>query len=99
MTVSFRKTFCPTKEEQIDTIEMLIKIHKSQFGDCSTCLFHLPTDLPGFVTDYGSCRMNSPIFAQKVCGLKDIPCICYAEDTKEIQKLQDMLKSLKGENK
>ena len=94
----FRKVFCPTKEEQIEKFEMLIKLHEDQLNHCSTCVFHTPTDMPGFVTDYGSCRVNSPIFAEKVCGLREIECRFYAEDVTEVNRLKELLMEyLKGE--
>lgn len=96
MMGSFRKIFNPTKEEQIESIEMLIKLHEDQIGHCSTCMFHIPTDMPGFVTDYGECRVNSPIFAEKVCGLREIRCSHYVEDVTEINRLKSMLKKIEG---
>ena len=95
---SFRKVFHPTKEEQIESTEMLIKLHEDQLNHCSTCVFHIPTDMPGFVTDYGDCRVNSPIFAEKVCGLKEIKCPYYAEDVAGINRLEKILEDLKGGN-
>ena len=94
--MSFRRIFNPTVEEQIESIKMLIKLHKKQLGHCSTCIFHIPTDMPGFVTDYGSCRANNPIFSEKVSGLKQIRCSFYAEDVSKINQLQKTLKGLEG---
>ena len=98
MLSSFRKVFCPTKEEQIKDLETVLKLHQDNLYHCSTCVFHILTDMPGFVTDYGSCRVNSPIFVEKVCGLKEIECAYYAEDVTEINRIKDLLKELKGEN-
>lgn len=95
---SFRKIFCPTKEELIENIEATIRIHKKCFNHCATCVFYIPTDMPGFVTDYGSCRLDCPIFSEKVCGHKDLKCSYYVEDVTEINRLEESLKDLKGEN-
>lgn len=97
MMASFRETFFPTKEEQIKSLEKFIELHNEQIGHCSTCAFHEPTDAPGFVTDYGSCRADSPIFAKKVCGLEEIDCSSYEEDFSIINLAKDSLAELKGE--
>lgn len=98
MMSNFRKIFNPTKEQQIKDIETLIKLHEDQRNHCSTCVFHIPTSMPGFVTDYGDCRVNSPIFSEKVCGLKEVRCSYYVEDPTEINRLKKLLEGLKGEN-
>lgn len=76
---SFRRVFSPTPEEQILDLEMLLQLHMDQIGHCSTCENLIPGDMPGFVTDYGSCRVGSLIFAEKVCGLRDEVCPMYKE--------------------
>lgn len=96
MLADFRKVFFPTKTELIEDYERAIDLHNKQIGHCSTCVFHIPTNMPGFVTDYGDCRVNSPIFTEKVCGLRDINCSYYAEDFTEISKLKSELGRLKG---
>ena len=35
---------------------------------------------PGFVTDYGGCRMGKAFFAEKACGLVDHVCDGYTEE-------------------
>lgn len=37
MIASFRRTFLPTPEEQIQDLEMILKLHTEQIGYCSTC--------------------------------------------------------------
>ena len=97
MMSSFRKVFNPTKEELIESFETVSKLHQDNLYHCSTCAHHFLTDMPGFVTDYGSCRLNSPIFTEKVCGLRDIECPYYVEDITEVNRLKELLKDLKGE--
>lgn len=95
---SFRRIFHPTKEERIEDLKTVLKLHKDNLYHCSTCANHFLTDMPGFVTDYGSCCLNSPIFAEKVCGLREIECPFYVEDVTEVNRLKGLLKELKGEN-
>ena len=40
MIASFRRTFLPTPEEQIQDLEMILKLHTEQIGYCSTCKNH-----------------------------------------------------------
>lgn len=98
MLADFRRVFFPTKEELIKDYERVLKLHNDQIGQCSTCVFHTPSEMPGFVTDYGDCQVNSPIFLEKVCGSKDIDCAHYAENVTTANELKLELKRLKGEN-
>lgn len=83
MIASFRRTFLPTPEEQIQDLEMILKLHTEQIGYCSTCKNHISSDMPGIVTDYGSCNVDSPVFAAKVCGLRENTCPLYIEESVE----------------
>ncbi len=93
MMESFRRVFHPTVEEQIQDYELLLRLHKEQLGHCSTCANHISSDMPGFVTDYGECRAGIPNFAEKVCGLEQLPCQQYIEESiepilREIERLK-----------
>lgn len=83
MIASFRRTFLPTPEEQIEDLEMVLRFHTEQIGHCSTCKNHISSDMPGIVTDYGSCNVDSPVFAAKVCGLRENTCPLYIEESVE----------------
>ena len=83
MIASFRRTFLPTPEEQIEDLEMVLRFHTEQIGHCSTCKNHISSDMPGSVTDYGSCNVESPVFAAKVCGLRENTCPLYIEESVE----------------
>lgn len=83
MIASFRRTFLPTPEEQIEDFEMVLRFHTEQIGHCSTCKNHISSDMPGIVTDYGSCNVDSPVFAAKVCGLRENTCPLYIEESVE----------------
>lgn len=92
---NFRKVFCPTKAEQIQSMSYLIALHKEYVGYCETCANYVPSDLPGFVTDYGECLAKNPIFAQRVCGLSNATCEQYVEDRDTIDKLEGLLNAMK----
>lgn len=53
MMNDFRRTFCPTIEEQIEDLENLLRVHNELVPEhgCSTCDYckHV-IDYPGFVT-------------------------------------------------
>lgn len=100
MMASFDKVFNPTKEDMIRNYETLVELHRKYFGECCTCKFYSPptSDLSGFVMDYGNCVLSKDIFSAKVCGLKDVECDCYEEDTSdlkdylsEIERLQEVI--------
>lgn len=97
MIASFRRTFLPTPEEQIQEYEMVLRLHAEQLGHCSTCENHISSDMPGFVTDYGSCNVDSPAFAEKVCGLREETCPLYMEKSVEpIKQEIDRIKQICG---
>ena len=93
MIASFRRTFLPTPEEQIQEYEMVLRMHTEQIGYCSTCENYISSDMPGFVTDYGNCRVDSPVFEAKVCGLKDENCPLYAE--KSVEPIKEEIERIK----
>lgn len=95
MMVDFRRIFRPTAEEQIEDYELLLRLHKEQLGRCSTCANLIPSDLPGYVTDYGECSADSPLFPAKVCGLEEQICPLYAE--RSVESLKQEIARLKRE--
>ena len=52
---SFRRIFCPTLEERINDLKLIIRLHEESIGTCFTCEHHISSSTPGFVMDYGSC--------------------------------------------
>lgn len=92
MMVDFDKVFKPTKEDEIRSYEILVKLHRESIGECCTCKNYIasPSDLPGFVTDYGACRLNKDIFHEKECE-------SYEEDTDQINGFLAEIEKLKGE--
>ena len=95
MTASLRRTFSPTPEEQIQDLEMILRLHAEQIGRCSTCERHTPSDMPGHVTDHGGCTVDSPLFPAKVCGLEDKICPLYVE--RSVESLEKEIERLKQE--
>lgn len=67
-------------EEEAEMCRAAIKLHEEQIGDCSTCVNLDRSTEPGFVTDYGGCRMGKAFFAEKACGLVDHVCDGYTEE-------------------
>lgn len=108
MIASFDKAFNPTKKDKIRNYETLVELHRKYIGECCTCKFYSPppSDLPGFVMDYGDCVLSKDIFSAKVCGLKDVECNCYEEDTSdlkdylsEIERLQEINDEIRKRSK
>lgn len=94
----FRRIFNPTKEEQIQDLEQLIRLHNMQIGHCSTCIHHEESRMPGFVTDYGKCKKRVRIFYKKVVdSSQHIPCKQYEEDAEYVQLLKKQIQLLKTE--
>ncbi len=96
MMIDFRRIFHPTAAEQIQDYELLLRLHKEQLGHCSTCANHIPSDMPGYVTDYGGCCVDSPLFAAKACGLKDEICLLYVESS--VESLEQEIMRLKRQH-
>ena len=94
-----RRIFHPTKEEQISDLEMLLKFHQELIGSCSTCANHIPSNMPGFVTDYGECKAEAEMFPAKVCGLTDDPCPMYVEDTEFVKDINLKIQQLRQPGK
>lgn len=46
-----------------------IKLHEEQIGDCSTCVNLDRSTEPGFVTDYGGCRMGKAFLQKRRAAL------------------------------
>ena len=91
-----RRIFNPTAEEQIQDYEFLLKLHREQLGQCSTCVNLIPGDMSGVVTDYGICRINSPLFSAKVCGRTDKICSLYLE--KSVKSLEQEIDRLRRQS-
>lgn len=96
--VSFDKAFKPSIEQQIESYENLIKLHKNNIGQCCTCLNHVSTllNLPGYVIDYGECKLSNPIFSRKVNRFDDVACSDYKEETVRLKSWMDELNRLKN---
>lgn len=97
MMFDFRKTFCPTVDEQIERYERLLSLHNEQIGCCSTCIHHTPSQMPGFVEDYGECDLTLPFFPMKVISRKNTECLYYEEKTAHVEMLKQKIEKLKGE--
>lgn len=95
MFSDFRRIFKPTKEERKKDLELFLKMHTNNIGRCSTCIHKIESDAPGFVTDYGSCDVKSPVFFKKVCAIEEEPeCPQYEEDTAYPELLKQQIKLL-----
>lgn len=97
MFSNFRKTFKPTKEEKIKLYEDLLENHNRQIGHCSTCIHFVGSDAPGFVTDYGTCKLAKDVFPTKVCSMSDVICDDYEEITNYPMYLEQLIAKAKGE--
>ena len=86
----FMRIFNPTKEEQIHSLGMLLKLHEEQIGYCTTCKNYISSDMPGFVTDFGECKKRYSEFAQKVCGMIDC-CPLYEEDVEKMVEIKQII--------
>ena len=93
-----RDLFYPPPERLIQQYQMLVELHRKNIGHCCTCKFLTPppADLPGFVTDYGECKLRKDIFPGKVCGLRDVECDCYEEDMSSVKHYLSEIENLKG---
>lgn len=89
--------FDPPVEKRIEDMEKLLILHETMRGHCCTCVWYCPTDMPGFVTDYGYCTMNNPIFIDKQINSKLLPCTEYVEDKESRKKIEEELRQLKEE--
>lgn len=91
MFVSFNKIFNPTIGEQIEQIKKIIELRRKHIGHCVTCSHYIALDAPGFIEDYGRCKLNVSLFAKKVCGLSSDKCPNYKEEFENIKKLKEKL--------
>lgn len=66
MSNKIRRIFCPTPEEELEDVEKIAEIREALKGTCSACIHHEESDLPGYFTDYGRCRVGSPLFGDIV---------------------------------
>ena len=94
MMTRFRKAFFPTPEEEAEMCREAIRLHEEQIGHCSTCLNLDPSTMPGFVTDYGECRMGKAFFPEKACGLAERECDGYIEDRVPVIRARARLEEL-----
>ena len=96
MSSKLRRIFNPTPEEQIQDYKFLLELHREQLGQCSTCANLITGDMSGVVTDYGICRINSPLFSAKVCGRTDKICSLYLE--KSVKSLEQEIEKLRRQS-
>lgn len=94
MSNKLRSIFSPSPQEKIKQYEAVLERCCVDDGSCSSCIHHVPptADLPGFVTDYGTCKLNIDVFAGKVCGLKDIKCESYSYNSWRESELRRMIR-------
>ena len=88
-----RRIFSPTSEEEIKDLNQILGIQKEKIGKCSTCVHYKGSDLPGYWTDYGSCKMKSPSFLERVTHFK-VSCSSYQEDIRGVEKIKHRIKEL-----
>lgn len=89
------RVFKPEPEDTLKLLKMVVDGYNSAIGKCTTCVHHVPSEMPGFVTDYGYCKKNCECFASKVCGLEDIDCNEYEQ--RSIDKTLEEIKELERE--
>ena len=87
-----QKIFNPTLDDRIEFFQKLVKCHRELLGDCATCTHYHESTMPGFVTDYGYCGVDNPVFDEKVLSHYPIICLRYEEDTRCIKELNRLLK-------
>lgn len=97
--IDFNKIFNPTVDEQIKQYEQLLTLHNKHIGYCSTCVHYKPSQMPGFVEDYGECDLVLPSFPMKVISQKSTDCLYYKENTAQVEKLKEKIETLKKEEK
>lgn len=68
MANKLRSIFSTSDEELLPLYEWVVQHHHERIGACCTCTHYIPTDMPGFVTDYGDCGVKNPVFVDKVCS-------------------------------
>lgn len=95
MMVDFNRVFLPTKEQQIEDLKKCIEMHNSLIGDCVTCVHYTPSDLRGFVTDYGNCSVDEEVFMEKIFDQENAVCNHYEHDDSEIQLAVNEINKLK----
>lgn len=81
----FRKTFCPTIEEKIESFENLIAAYESMYGECATCMYLDGVDQ--------ACLMNCDC----QCVKKGQMCLFYQYDSTPVEKWQSEIYRLKGD--
>lgn len=87
MMADFRRAFFPSPEEEKKDLERAVKLYFSFIGYCCTCAHHEESEMPGFVTDYGECRLNVPDFPEKACAQVGENCEMYETDAEQIKHL------------
>lgn len=92
---SFRRTFNPTVEEQIEDLEKLSKLFSESYDKkcCYTCIHYEYHEVPGYVTDFGDCKKNKNWFERY---MSDNPKECkYYARSNGLDKLNEEIKRLK----
>lgn len=87
MLADFRKVFFPSPEEEKKDLERTVKLYFSHVGYCCTCAHHEESEMPGFVVDYGECRLNVPDFPEKACAPVEAGCELYETDAEQVKHL------------
>lgn len=91
----FRRIFQPTADEQIGEYERLLTLYNERIGYCSTCIHYKPSQMPGFVEDYGECNLAIPLFYKKATSRKNINCLYYEKQTIFVETLKRKIEQLK----
>ena len=99
MMASFDKVFKPTIEDEIQSYEKLLELHKEQIGQCSTCIHYVPPANYPVVTDYGRCQLGDPkMFYDKIFD-QSIDCTNYEEDMISVTVWENVLMDLQEKEK
>ena len=71
MRNKIQKLFDPTPEEELEQLEKFLHVYEEAILEkwCSTCAYYVPPDLrlPGFVTDYGNCKIDRTVVPLAGC--------------------------------
>lgn len=90
-----RRLFCPTPEEEIEDLNRIILMHNEQISCCSTCGNYEGSTMPGFVTDYGRCKVNSSVFITKILNERTTTCDKYVENVSVVEEIKKRIQNLR----
>ena len=80
---------------QLEELELYLRAHKETIGQCCTCIHHDAINKPGFVTDYGFCKLRLPWSDARIVAQNPEPCPQYEEASTE--ELEREIKRLRRE--